>query len=196
MPKVYTTHPIFNFGVAMVLTLGLFGVSVLSFEFISNHRSSNSTSIYALEIVKSIEIYTSASIEIIHSRNNYIELANSSIVYSLDNGKLKLTDSGLGLVQVFTAPDKNVRIYVSSLESITLFANTELRVSLPKTQQPKLEVIGSGSIYASDIDSQDLNTKIVGSGKIILNGKTERIISNILGSGTTDTSNLEIKYSD
>ena len=180
----------------MVLTLGLFGVSVLSFEFISNHRSSNSTSIYALEIVKSIEIYTSASIEIIHSRNNYIELANSSIVYSLDNGKLKLTDSGLGLVQVFTAPDKNVRIYVSSLESITLFANTELRVSLPKTQQPKLEVIGSGSIYASDIDSQDLNTKIVGSGKIILNGKTERIISNILGSGTTDTSNLEIKYSD
>jgi len=196
VPKVYTTHPIFNFGVAMVLTLGLFGVSVLSFEFISNHRSSNSTSIYALEIVKSIEIYTSASIEIIHSRNNYIELANSSIVYSLDNGKLKLTDSGLGLVQVFTAPDKNVRIYVSSLESITLFANTELRVSLPKTQQPKLEVIGSGSIYASDIDSQDLNTKIVGSGKIILNGKTERIISNILGSGTTDTSNLEIKYSD
>jgi hypothetical protein len=88
--------------------------------------------------------------------------------------------------------DGPVRVEISTreLKSATLLGSGRLSIDNLKGLRADIAIAGSGQINAANVETDNLVTDIIGSGRISLSGKTKTLRANIQGAGDLDAARL------
>ncbi len=124
------------------------------------------------------------------------KLAISANDADLEKIETKVSDGRLyiGLVSPVKhlKGDVSVNVTVPELSRISVAGSATVNVpSSFRADDMALRISGSGTIRFTDLSSAELDSKISGSGKLIVSGKADGFTSYIAGSGDVDAFDLE-----
>ncbi len=95
------------------------------------------------------------------------------------------------LVDLFTTEVKNGQLLIGTKSNTNYSTRSDIKINVVAREIQSLKVNGSGSIKASNIDSDAFSASVNGSGDIFANGSAAKVDVSVTGSGEVDLAQVQ-----